>query len=367
VTRLLRIVPVLAVLAALLAAPASAYKVSRTPPPDGTVGVPYSFVFGTEGGSAPHTLSLSSGSLPPGLKLASDGNLSGTPTTAGVFNFYIEAVDSVGSRTQVKFSITIATKLTVTVGSLPPATVGTAYAYQLTASGGTPSGWDVSSGSLPSGVGLTSSGLLTGTPTEVGAWTFTVRATDGSRSDTRTLTLEVLRPLSISSQSLPPAVVGQPFTAQLDAGGSTGGYFFSLAGGALPRGLALDGSVGIITGTPAQAGTFRFQVAVSSSGGAAATSTVTLLVRQQLGFVTTSQLRRAKVGMRYSTQIVVRGGVAPVTLSSTSAFPPGLSLNAETGVLSGKPRRAGTYRVVVTVSDSYGASAARRFTIVVGR
>lgn len=355
VTRLLRIVPVLAVLAALLAAPASAYKVSRTPPPDGTVGVPYSFVFGTEGGSAPHTLSLSSGSLPPGLKLASDGNLSGTPTTAGVFNFYIEAVDSVGSRTQVKFSITIATKLTVTVDSLPPATVGTPYAYQLTASGGTPSGWDVSSGSLPSGVSLTSSGLLTGTPT------------DGSRSDTRTLTLDVLRPLSISSQSLPPAVVGQPFTAQLDAGGSTGGYSFTLAGGALPRGLALDGAVGVITGTPAQAGTFKFQIAVSSSGGAGATSTVTLLVRQQLGFVTTAQLPRAKVGKRYSARIVIRGGVAPVTLSSTSAFPPGLSLNAETGVLSGRPKRAGTYRMVVTVSDSYGASTARRFTIVVGR
>ncbi len=369
VTRLLRILPVVAAVAALLASSAAAYKVARTPlPPSGVVGTPYSFTFGTEGGTAPHTLSLSSGSLPPGLSLASDGKVSGTPTTAGDFRFYVEAVDAVGSRTQVQFTISITTKLTITVDYLPVATVGTAYSYALSASGGTPNSWTVSAGSLPPGMSLSSTGVLAGTPTSVGASTFTIRASDGTRSDTRTLTLEVIRPLTLSASSFPPAVVGLPFTAQLDVGGGTGGTTttFSLAGGAMPRGLVLDPSDGVISGTPLQAGTFPLSIAVTSSRGSSATSTLRLVVRSQLGFVTTS-VPRAKVGKRYVARVVLRGGVAPTTISSTSVFPPGLTLNAETGVLAGTPRKAGTYRVTLSATDAYGGSTLRRLTIVVGR
>ena len=80
-----------------------------------------------------------------------------------------------------------------------------------------------------------------------------------------------------------------------------------------------------------------------------------------------SRFASGKVGRRYSGQIVVKGGIAPVALSSTSVFPPGVTLNGETGRLSGKPLQAGAYRIAVTLKDSYGGIAAKRYTILIRR
>jgi hypothetical protein len=64
--------------------------------PLGKVGVPYSQHFSSPGGQPPFTVSLAPGSdaLPPGLTLASDGTLSGTPTSAGTYEFTIQLADS---------------------------------------------------------------------------------------------------------------------------------------------------------------------------------------------------------------------------------------------------------------------------------
>lgn len=368
VTRFLRILPLLAIAAAILAAPAAAYKVGKDPlPPAGQVGVSYTHTFTAVGGTAPHSFAVIAGAAPPGLSLTTGGVLSGTPTQAGSFSFYVEAVDSATptpSRTQVKFTIDITTKLTITTGSLPAATRGVAYSAQLTASGGTPNSWTVQSGSLPTGLSLSSSGVISGTPTTEGSSTFTLLASTGSKSDTKTLTLEVTRPLSVSATSFPPLIVGKQFTAKLDAGGGTGTYSFTLAGGALPTGLVLDETAGVITGTPRKPGAFVASIQVSTSGGSSANQPLRLVVKPQLGFATGS-LPGGKVGRSYRSQIVVKGGIAPVAMSSTSVFPPGVRLNGETGVLSGKPRSAGTYRITVTLKDSYGGIATKRFTILV--
>jgi hypothetical protein len=370
VNRFLRILPLLVVAAAIVVAPAAAYKVAKDPaPPSGQVGVAYSFTFTTTGGTAPHSFAVVAGSLPPGLSLSSGGVLSGRPTQAGAFSFYVEAVDSATptpARTQVKFTIDISTKLTVTTGSLPPATRGTPYSVQLTATGGSVSSWTVKSGTLPPGITLSNGGLLSGTPTLEGSSTFVVLASGGGKSDTKTLTLDVTRPLSLSTSALPPLIVGKQFTAQLDAGGGSGSYSYAVAAGTLPTGLALDTSTGVITGVPRRPGTFVATITLSTSGGATANQPLKLTVKAQLGFATTS-LPGGKVGRAYSSQIVVRGGIAPVSLTSTSLFPPGVTLNGETGKLSGKPRVPGTYRVIVTLKDSYGGTASKRFTILIRR
>jgi hypothetical protein len=65
--------------------------------PDGTYGTKYSQTItatATGGAAGPFTFAVTGGSLPPGLSLASDGTLSGTPTAAGVYSFTIMATDS---------------------------------------------------------------------------------------------------------------------------------------------------------------------------------------------------------------------------------------------------------------------------------
>ena len=97
--------------------------------------------------------------------------------------------------------------LSVTTTSLPPADPGAAYAYTLTATGGTtPYTWSISSGSLPGWASLnTSTGAITGTPmiTDVGSTTFTAEVTDNaSLTATQPLTLIVL-PLAAATSAVP--------------------------------------------------------------------------------------------------------------------------------------------------------------------
>lgn len=85
------------------------------------------------------------------------------------------------------------TPLLIATSSLPSATVGTAYSATLVATGGTaPTTWSVAAGALPAGLALSSSGVLSGTPTVAGTSSFTVQAVDArGQVDTQALTLTV--------------------------------------------------------------------------------------------------------------------------------------------------------------------------------
>jgi hypothetical protein len=91
-----------------------------------------------------------------------------------------------------------------------------------------------------------------------------------------------------------------------------------------------------------------------------------LVVRAKLA-ITTKKLPTARVGHRYVTQIVVKGGILPFSLTSSSIFPRGLSLNGETGLLTGKALRTGRYSITLRAHDSYGSTARRSFTLRVTR
>ena len=103
----------------------------------------------------------------------------------------------------------------ITTDSLPNATINVAYSQTLTASGGAaPYTWTIISGMLPTGLTLISStGVISGTPTSNGTYPFTVKATDATNATTtKPLSITVGNSgsgaLQITTTSLPAGTVG---------------------------------------------------------------------------------------------------------------------------------------------------------------
>lgn len=134
--------------------------------PAGTVGTAYSQTLAATG-STPITWSITSGSISPLSLNASTGAITGTPTTATTLTATFRATNAYGNNSRT-LSITVnasATAPSVTTTSLAGGTVGSFYSQTLTATGTTPITWTLQAGTLPAGLSLSSSGVLSGTPT----------------------------------------------------------------------------------------------------------------------------------------------------------------------------------------------------------
>lgn len=260
--------------------------VTTTTLQNGQVGAAYSVTLAASGGTTPYTWTVSSGSLPGGLSLSSSGLLSGPPSGAGTFSFTAKVTDAASRTATTSLQITIdPAPLMITTSSLQNGQVGTAYSVTLAATGGTtPYSWIVNSGSLPGGLTLSSSGLLSGTPSAAGTFSFTAKVTDAAaRAATAPLQITIaLAPLAITTTSLPNGAVGVAYSTTLTANGGTAPYTWSLTSGTLPSNLSLNGSTGTLGGTPAQAVTatsLTFRVTDSTSPTAltkSATFTLTI-------------------------------------------------------------------------------------------
>lgn len=158
-----------------------ALTITTTTLPNGAGGTAYSQTLTASGGKAPYTWTLASGSLPTGLQLSTAGVISGTPTTAGASTFSVKVTDSSTTPQSATQSLTLTISGSISPTTLPAGTVGTAYSQQLSATGSSGTfTYAVTSGSLPAGLTLSSTGLLSGTPTTAATSTFTVTATDNS-------------------------------------------------------------------------------------------------------------------------------------------------------------------------------------------
>ncbi|MEK6285730.1 MAG: putative Ig domain-containing protein [Acidobacteriota bacterium] len=247
--------------------------------PPGVIGTPYSQTVSATGGTAPFTFAVSSGALPNGLTLnATTGIISGTPTTAGQFSFTISATDANGCPGSRPYSIVIPVVpicpfITVNPATLPAGVIGTPYSQTISAIGGTPPfTFTVSSGFLPPVLTLNATtGVISGTPTTAGQFSFTITATDangcpGSRAYTIGIPSGPNCPvISVSPATLPPGVVGTFYSQTVAASGGTAPFTFTVSSGGLPPGLTLNPATGVISGTPTAAGTFNFTITATDS------------------------------------------------------------------------------------------------------
>jgi large repetitive protein len=352
-------------------------SVSNTALPDGLLGKAYSGTVTVNGGVAPITWSITSGSLPTGTTLdASTGVISGTPTAAGTFTFTIQAKDSATPPQTVTLSKTITIRSALAITPVTPAspTVGVPYSLSITATGGaTPYTWSVPSGTLPPGLGITpATGTISGTATAAGNFTATVQVSDSSspaQTATLTLSLTSMQGLTVTTSSLLDATTGSAYSGSISTSGGNPPLSFSISAGSLPAGISINATSGALTGSPTTAGTSSFTVSVSDSSSPAQTATKALTLRVNAPFtVSSTGLPSAAVGVAYSAGISVSGGVSPVTFAiGTGSLPAGLTLNTSTGVISGTPTTAGTSNFTLNISDSANPprSASPSFSIVV--
>lgn len=152
--------------------------------PNAATSTAYTYAYTATGGTAPYAFDLTAGSLPPGITLnATNGTISGTPTTAGAYTWTVRVTDAADSVATVADGASVIDDLSIT-NAAPDGVVSVAYSHTYAAAGGVaPYTWALS-GSLPTGFSFnTSTGELSGTTTDTGTYPVTITVTDAEATE----------------------------------------------------------------------------------------------------------------------------------------------------------------------------------------
>src|ERR1700722_12763665 len=257
-----------------------------------------------------------------------------------------------------------------TSSQLTAAVVNTAYAGAtlIAAHGTAPYTWTVTTGVFPPGMSLSAAGAISGTPTQSGAFNFTVQAKDSAtptaHSATAILTLNVNQVPAITSAASATFTAGASGTFTVTATGFPAPTFAET--GALPAGVTLTAASGVLAGTPGAGAGGTYPITITAQNGVTpnATQSFTLTVNQAPAI--TSQASTGFPAGVQSTFTVTASGFPAPALSETGVLPTGVTFNTATGILSGSTSAQGSYPVAFTAANGIGSNASQNFTLVVG-
>ncbi|GAA1599799.1 hypothetical protein GCM10009693_09650 [Leucobacter chromiireducens subsp. chromiireducens] len=203
--------------------------------------------------------------------------------------------------------------------------------------------------------GFNGAGVVSGTDlVDGGSWVYTADSTMG-------IAFTRVSGLSLAPDALPDGLVGDAYSAEVDAFG-TPAPTLALTGD-LPDGLSFDTASGEITGTPTHAGTFEFTVTAANGVDRDQSRTYTVVIGA-LPHITTDSLPNSTVDDKYRHSVDTDGYPDPSLSVSDGELPPGLSLDAASGVLSGTATKAGEYSFSLTATNDFGADT-KQYTISV--
>jgi large repetitive protein len=269
----------------------------------------------------------------------------------------------------------------------PAGTVGTPYSLPVFLQDDDP--WScavfrVSSGTFPPGLSLTpyasdstKGGLISGTPTQPGTYRFYISylanreadcaATCGNKCQSDDEFIIPINPgaaalpkLTLGPEAAATGTTGTPYSLQMTAS-VPDAKTWSISSGALPPGLAIDASTGLISGTPTAAGTYDFTVSAKVNADSRSdTKSLEIVVRDPLlvtaGEPFASRRAQGEVSVPFDATISATGGFGTYTWTvSAGTLPPGLKL--VDGALTGTPTTAGSYAFIASVTDVEGRKA----------
>ena len=300
------------------------------------------------------------------------------PGAVGTVNITVAASGGTSATAAANQFTYVAPTLVLSPTALTAPVYGSAYNQTITAIGGNGSySFSVTAGALPAGLTLSTSGVLSGTPTAAGTFNFTITATDTSATPltgARPYSVTIAAPtIAVTPASLVAVVnpsPGNSYTAALSATGGIGPYSFAVTAGTVPPGLTVS-NTGVFAGTPTAGGSFTFTVTATDAGGFTGSRVYTVPVNAPSLALTPTTLPNGTGGTPYSQTIgVIGGGTAPFTFSLTAgALPPGLTLS-NSGTLSGTPSAPGSFNFTVTALDSSTGtgpySVSQAYTVAIG-
>ncbi|MBU6182763.1 MAG: formylglycine-generating enzyme family protein [Verrucomicrobia bacterium] len=322
--------------------------------------------------------------LPQGMTLNSNGVISGTPVwpkppvplTPQTYTIEARATDFLGKFSSANFTLVVEPPEgpeIITECPLPSGLEMERYpVVELRARKGKLSYRWPRPANLPPGLVWNEKGYISGTPTMRGNYTIDLRVVDANGLTANKTCLIVIRPApELDCPNIPCARVGDTLLpVRLAARGGDLPYRFSAtnppfvsgAPSTLPPGLSINATTGIISGNFTGGGnlTYNATFTVRDNANRTANKTCPIVVRDRLAITTASPLPFGIRGFPYPGKT----GAPTVSINATGGWPPynfqriagllpdGLSINPNTGVISGTPTKTGTFKFTIRVKDS---------------
>jgi len=264
--------------------------------------------------------------------------------------------------------------ITLAPDSLPTMAQGTPFTQRIVASGGSaPYSFEVTAGTLPDGIVLSNEGVLSGTPSGAGSFTFTITATDASGCSGEVTYTVVVNPLAcgtvlVGPSSLPDPVAGESYQQSLTATGGAAPYAFALTSGALPAGLVLAPD-GVITGVPTETGSFTVTITATDAEGCSGSRTYVFVVNAgscPTIVLAPDVLPALVANTPFDATLTASGGSGPYTFAVVSgSLPSGLALSssgANTAEIAGTPLVAQSFEFTISAQDQAGCATSRTYS-----